>query len=133
VKVLRTATCRCGQLSVECTGEPVRISVCHCYDCQKRSGSAFAAQAFFPADAFTAIGEHRTYLHVSDSGGLTDFHFCPNCGLSLWFQRHLNRERVGIALGNFCDRNFPAPSFSIYESRKHAWVEIVGEGIEHDR
>ena len=41
----RTATCRCGQLRAECQGEPVRVSVCHCLDCQKRTGSVFAAQA----------------------------------------------------------------------------------------
>ena len=32
----RTATCRCGQLQVTCEGEPVRVSVCHCLDCQRR-------------------------------------------------------------------------------------------------
>ena len=30
-----------GQLTASCTGEPVRVSVCHCLDCQKRTGSAF--------------------------------------------------------------------------------------------
>jgi hypothetical protein len=129
---IRTATCRCGQLSVACTGEPVRISACHCYDCQKRSGSAFAAQTFFQTDAVTISGEYKVYVHVSDSGGMADFHFCPTCGASLWFQRHLARDRVGIPVGNFGDKDFPAPRFSIYENRKHHWVEIVGEGIEHD-
>ena len=60
----RTATCRCGQLSATCTGEPVRGSVCHCYDCQKRSGSAFAVQARFPSEAVTISGEHKLYSHV---------------------------------------------------------------------
>ncbi|MGR3757040.1 MAG: GFA family protein [Tranquillimonas sp.] len=30
----RTATCRCGQLTATCRGEPVRIAVCHCLECQ---------------------------------------------------------------------------------------------------
>ena len=29
----RTASCRCGALSVTVTGEPVRVSVCHCLNC----------------------------------------------------------------------------------------------------
>ena len=45
----QTASCRCGQLTATATGEPVRISVCHCLVCQRRSGSAFAAQVRFPA------------------------------------------------------------------------------------
>ncbi len=128
----RAATCRCRQLSATCTGEPIRISVCHCYDCQKRSGSAFAAQAFFSVDAVTFAGEHHVYEHVSDSGGLADFRFCIACGTTLWFQRHLTRDRVGIPIGNFADNAFPAPRFSIYENRKHSWVEIVGDDIHHD-
>jgi hypothetical protein len=32
---IRTATCRCGRLKAECKGEPVRVSVCHCLDCQR--------------------------------------------------------------------------------------------------
>src|SRR6185295_9046576 len=31
----RRATCSCGQLRVTCTGEPVRLSMCHCLECQK--------------------------------------------------------------------------------------------------
>ena len=38
------ASCRCGQLRATATGEPTRVSVCHCVDCQKHSGSAFAAR-----------------------------------------------------------------------------------------
>ena len=40
----RTATCQCGQLSAVCSGEPVRISVCHCLECQRHSGSSLDAQ-----------------------------------------------------------------------------------------
>jgi hypothetical protein len=127
----RTATCRCGQLSATCTGEPVRISVCHCYDCQKRSGSAFATQAWFAVDAVTISGEYKTYEYVADSGGVADFHFCPVCGATLWFQRHLQRDRVAIAVGNFGNKSFPAHRFSIYEGRKHSWVSIEGGDIEH--
>ena len=38
---------------------------------------------------------------------------------------------VSVAIGSFADPSFPAPWFSVYEERKHPWVAIVGEGIEH--
>ena len=41
----RTASCSCGQLRLACEGEPVRISICHCLECQKRTCSVFAMQA----------------------------------------------------------------------------------------
>ena len=46
----RDAACSCGQLRVRAGGDPIRISICHCLACQRRSGSAFAVQARFPSD-----------------------------------------------------------------------------------
>jgi hypothetical protein len=37
----RTATCACGQLQIVCTGEPMKVSACHCLECQRRTGSPF--------------------------------------------------------------------------------------------
>lgn len=129
----RTAECRCGQLSAVCMGEPVRVSVCHCYDCQRRSGSAFAVQARFPADAVTINGEHKVYDHVGDSGSSASFHFCPTCATTLWYHARPHRELFAIPVGCFADRDFPAPHYSVWEGRKHGWVSVVGEGVErHD-
>lgn len=127
----RTATCRCGQLSATCTGEPVRISVCHCYDCQKRSGSVCAVQARFPADAVAVSGEHKVYEHVGDSGNSADFNFYPTCGSTLWYHARPHRELFAIAVGAFADRDFPAPHYSVWEERKHPWLAISGDGIKH--
>ena len=76
----RTASCRCGQLTATVTGEPVRVSVCHCLDCKKRSGSAFAVQARWPAEQVAIEGRSRTFVKAADSGNRITFHFCPECG-----------------------------------------------------
>jgi hypothetical protein len=128
---MRTATCRCGQLSATCTGEPVRVSVCHCYDCQRRSGSVFAVQARFPADAVTISGEHKVYEHIGDSGKAASFHFCPECGATLWYHARPHQDLFAIPVGAFADRDFPTPRFSVWEGRKHGWVSVAGEGVEH--
>jgi hypothetical protein len=31
---------------------------------------------------------------------------------------------VGVAVGAFADPNFPAPRVSIYDSRRHPWVQL---------
>jgi hypothetical protein len=128
----RTATCRCGQLSVTCTGEPVRISVCHCLKCQQRSGSAFTAQARFPDATLTIKGESQIYEHAGDSGAVGKFHFCPNCGATVFYKAGPFPDLTAVAIGAFADPTFPSPSFSVYENRKHRWVEIVGDDIAHD-
>ena len=52
----RHASCSCGRLTVTTHGEPVRISMCHCHDCQRRTGSVFGVQARFRRSEATVDG-----------------------------------------------------------------------------
>lgn len=88
---IRTATCQCGQLRANCNGEPVRVSVCHCLDCQKRSGSAFAAQARWPDTHVTLTGESKTF----GSAGLIAAIVRPTVFARIAGPRSLMRLRVG--------------------------------------
>lgn len=126
----RRATCACGQLAIECEGDPVRISVCHCLNCQKRSGSSFAAQARFPEERVTISGETKQWSKAGDEGGVAEFSFCPECGSTVFYRAVAQPELVAVAIGAFAEPSFPQPDYSVYESRKHGWVEIVGEGID---
>ena len=121
----------CGKLLATCEGEPFRISVCHCLDCQKRSGSSFAAQARFPADRVTTSGDALVYVRTADSGETSEHYFCPICGGEVWYIARPFRDMMAIPVGRFADPSFPPPEYSVYEERKHGWVAIMGEGIEH--
>ena len=127
----RTATCRCGQLRAICEGEPVRVSVCHCLDCQKRSGSAFAAQARWP-DAHVAVtGETKTWVRTADSGHRVTYRFCPHCGSTVAYVIEGWPNVTAVPLGAFADPEFPAPKFSVYEHRRHTWAAVLGADVEH--
>jgi hypothetical protein len=129
--MIRTASCRCGQLKATVAGEPVRLSVCHCLNCKKRSGSAFAVQARWPADHVQIEGESKTFLKAGDSGNPATFHFCPDCGSDVYYLIDGKFEGlIAIPLGTFDDPYFGKPEYSVYESRKHDWVEITGD-LEH--
>ncbi len=127
----RRASCQCGQLSVECAGDPVRISVCHCLNCQQRSGSSFAAQARFPVGNVTITGVSHEWTRVSDEGKSATFHFCTKCGSTVYYTNEQMPDLIAVAVGAFADPHFPAPVYSVYEERKHRWVDIIGDGIEH--
>ncbi len=127
----RTATCRCGQFRATCAGEPVRISMCHCLECQKRSGSVFATQARWPERDVTLSGQSKTWERIADSGHKASYQFCPECGSTLAYVIEGWPGVIAIPVGAFADPEFPIPRFSVYEHRKHAWVEVPGEGIEH--
>ena len=128
---VRTATCRCGQLRATCTGDAIRVSVCHCLACQKRSGSAFAVQARWPDDRVALAGESREWSQAGDSGMHATFRFCGTCGATVCFVNEGMPGTVAIAVGAFADPGFPPPKFSVYEERQHAWVAISGDDIEH--
>lgn len=127
----RTASCRCGQLTVTCAGEPVRVSVCHCLACRQRSGSAFAAQARFRASQVTMAGKSKDWVRAADSGNLITYAFCPECGSTVHFTGGNFPDLVAVPVGAFADPNFPPPQFSVWESRKSEWVEILGASVEH--
>lgn len=129
----RTATCRCGQFRAICTGDPVRVSVCHCLECQKRSGSAFAVQARWPDDQVVLEGERREWTRTADSGNQVRYSFCPDCGSTVAYGIEGWPGVIAIPVGAFADPDFPSPSFSVYEHRKHGWVEIGGEAVDHSR
>ena len=129
---VHTASCRCGQLQATVTGDPVRMSVCHCLNCKKRSGSAFAAQARWPSDRVTIQGTSKPFEKIGDSGTRATFHFCPECGSDLYYLVDGELANlVAIPLGAFDDPFFFKPDYSVYEGRKHEWLEITGDGIEH--
>ena len=128
----RTASCRCGQLKATITGDPVRVSVCHCLNCKKRTGSAFAAQARWPAEQVAIEGRSSSFKKVSDSGNFATFYFCPECGSDVHYDNNGKFDgQIAIPLGAFDDPYFLTPTFSVWEERKHEWVEISGEGVEH--
>lgn len=127
----RTASCRCGQLRATCEGEPVRVSVCHCFACQQRSGSPFGEQARWPTDRVTITGQSTVWERTTDAGNITTYHFCPTCGTTVWYQGGPMPDAIAVPVGLFTDPDFPPPKFSVWEARKHPWVTIPGDEVEH--
>lgn len=128
---MRTATCPCGQVRATVTGDPVRVSVCHCLDCKRRSGSAFAAQARWLDEHVEVDGDYREWSRTSEAGAIAVFRFCPTCGATVAYASEGMPGMTAIPIGAFADPDFPPPIYSVYEGRKHGWVTIVGEDIDH--
>ena len=126
----RTASCACGQLRITVTGEPIRISICHCEQCQRRTGAPFGQQARFPKAGAVILGESRRFERIADSGKRISLRFCPVCGSTVYYELEVAPDDFGVAVGCFADPMFPAPRVSVYENRKHDWVALPGD-IEH--
>jgi hypothetical protein len=126
VDMERTATCACGQLTVGCKGEPTTVSLCHCLACQKRTGSTYGIAAFFRREDVEPKGRTKHYTRPSDSGHHVTFHFCPDCGSTVFWKPHRKVDMIAVAVGAFADPAFPPPSQAVYEEHRHPWVSISG-------
>jgi len=118
----RHASCSCGQLTARVVGEPVRISICHCLCCQRRTGSVFGQQARFRREDVTPSGESLRYARTGDEGTTATFHFCPRCGATVYYEMDALPDFIAVPVGAFADPAFPAPTVSVYEDRMHGWV-----------
>jgi len=127
----RIATCRCSDLTANCAGEPVRVSVCHCLDCQRRSGSAFAFQARWPEAQVAISGAWSEWSHTGETGNRAIFRFCPRCGVTIAYTSEGLPGLIAIPVGTLADPSFPSPEYSVWEGRKHRWVAVIGDGIDH--
>ena len=127
----RRASCCCGRVQLTCLGEPVRISICHCFACQKRTGTAFGYQARYPRDRITDISGNATqYKRRADSGRTVTFNFCPSCGSTVYWEAENFPGLIAVAVGCFSDSDFPPPRYSVYEAHRHHWVSVPSEA-EH--
>jgi len=119
---VREASCSCGQLTLTAEGDPIRISMCHCLACQRRTGSAFGIQARFPADRVRITGRYAEYVRASDEGEERTHCFCPDCGAIVFWTPVPGA--IAVPVGAFADPTFPPPTVSVWGSRRHPWVSL---------
>jgi hypothetical protein len=127
----RRAECSCGQLAAICEGEPVRVSVCHCLACKRRTGSAFSNNARYPEERVSFVGRSKEYTRISDAGSRVTYSFCPECGTTVHYKIDAQPGLIAIPIGAFADLDFPPPFLSFYhQSRRYPWVGIGAEPLE---
>ena len=89
-------------------------------------------QARWPADRVTIEGRSKSWVTTADSGNQITFHFCPDCGSDVHYEIDGKFDGlIAIPVGAFDDPYSLQPRFSVWERRKHHWIEIIGEDVEH--
>src|ERR1700754_4281998 len=103
----RIAHCCCGSLRAEVTGDPALVAACHCIACQRRTGAPFGVSAYFFKDQVRTEGSNKVYSRKSDAGRKVEFHFCPDCGSTVFWYAEYDSSLIGIAVGAFADPSMP--------------------------
>src|SRR5260370_41831099 len=115
----RHAACNCGQLHLTIEGEPSRISMCHCLECQRRTGAVISNQARFRREQVTFAGKVTAWMRTAERGNGLTFHFFPTCGSTLYWEGEGFPGYVAVAIGSFPDPNFPAPPINALAEARH--------------
>jgi hypothetical protein len=125
------AFCSCGQLSLTYNGEITKTSICHCFECQKRTGSTFGVQTRLEKKDISTQGSSTVYQRTGDSGGVASFHLCPKCGSTVFWEIDKLPGSIIVAIGAFTNSELPSPTFMVYGNRKHHWVKLPESAVEY--
>jgi hypothetical protein len=120
--------CLCGAVRYRVVGDPVAVSICHCTNCQRNTGSAFSVNAIFPKEAMTMTGTPATFTDKGDTGAGVVRVFCGICGTPLESRSIMSSvAHVVIKAGTFDDPRVFVPDSEIYCKSAMPWWR-QGEG-----
>ncbi|WP_130904556.1 MULTISPECIES: GFA family protein [unclassified Pseudomonas] len=123
-----TGQCRCGQVHLQLQIEALApLYACHCLDCQRWSGSAFALHMLCAAQAIEISGSTTTYIHTAQGHTSTQY-ACSTCFTRLFNETDaapgMRVLRAGVLHG--ADRLTPLAH--IWVKRKQPWISLP-EGV----
>ena len=131
---LLTGGCLCGAVRYT-VRQTMRFQsyVCHCTDCQTRSGSAFGIQLSVLTGDLEVSGALLKGEHVQPSGAVAGIYACEICLTRIYTD---NDRRPGIAnlrAGTLDNSQALAPATHLWVSSKLPWVVIPEEAVAMDR
>jgi hypothetical protein len=116
--------CHCGQIRFEAEVDPATLSICHCSDCQRLTGSAFRANIQAPAAHFTLTGTPQSYIKKTAESGRHRRHtFCGNCGTPMFACDIENPQSYSLRVGTITQRTDLTPLRQIWCRSSLPWVD----------
>jgi hypothetical protein len=119
--------CLCGAVRYTAKADPTSATVCHCRDCQKFTGSAFAALVLETKEAVAIEGALKTFSSIGGSGNPILRHFCPECGSSIAEEPGTRPGMIILNVGTFDDPTLAKAGREIFRDDALPWVEVHGE------
>lgn len=120
-----TGGCACG--AVRYTVKPgfrMKPYACHCTDCQRRSGSAFAVQMIVMRADLEAEGETLSSEYAQPSGATARMHACPRCLCRIYGINTTIPEIANLRAGTLDNSRELVPAVHFWVKSKQSWVVI---------
>jgi hypothetical protein len=119
--------CACGAVRYEVEAEPIVMLNCHCRDCQRASGSAYAAIVVVPKSAVRLEGELRFHKVLGDNGKAVERGFCPACGSPIGTKLEKIPDILGLQAGSLDDPSRHRPTMDIFTASAQPWDHMSPE------
>ncbi len=113
--------CACGAIRYECDVDPVLMLNCHCRDCQRSSGSAYAPVLVAPNSGVRMRGEPRYHRVVGKAGKAVERGFCPTCGSQVAIKLERFPDILGLQAGSLDDPTIYRPTMEVFTASAQPW------------
>lgn len=128
-----TGRCHCGRITYTATIDPEDVTLCHCTDCQRVSGSAYRVSVPAPRQTFELAGEPKVYIKTAESGRKRAHGFCPECSSPIYSAPVENPATFSLRVGCLDQRADLPPRRQIWCDSALAWAWDLGEVERHAR
>ena len=120
--------CLCGAIRYRVHAEPLTVYACHCTDCQRRTGSAFAISLVLARDALElASGDPFFYRAIMHDGRVKQGRICAACGCRLWGEPANAPALVVIQPGSLDDTSWLRPVAHIWTRSAQRWLVLPSD------
>lgn len=117
--------CSCGAVRYRLTAPPMFTHCCHCLDCQKQTGGAFAINALIETSNIELLsGELRKVEMPSPSGRGHDVYRCARCEVALWSDYGRRPYLRFVRVATLDQPHAIAPDVHIFTRSKVPWVRL---------
>ncbi|SFK40166.1 GFA family protein [Methylophaga sulfidovorans] len=119
-------SCLCQSVQYEIDDELGPTMICHCENCRKTSGSAYAINAAVETSHFHLKTGMDAVAEYESSPGVFRV-FCQHCGSQLYSKRATMPEIIRLRLGTLDTVVDIKPQAHIFVSSKAAWHQICDD------
>ena len=126
-----TGGCLCGVVRYEITGPIKNIVYCHCSQCRKAQGSAFATNGIVQTTDFSFKSGEMDLTGYESSPGQVKY-FCKHCGSPIISKSVKRPDQVRVRIGTIESDISERPGAHIFASSKANWEEICGNIPAYD-
>jgi hypothetical protein len=117
--------CFCGAVRYRLTSAPMFVNCCHCRDCQRQTGSAFAINALIETDRIVMLsGELEPVAMPTESGRPHDIYRCRVCRTALWSDYGGRPALRFVRAVTLDDPSAAPPNVHIFTRSKLPWVVL---------